>query len=69
MVEVPVEFDRIRAKLLDATGRAVFSTTSDPGTTGLFSLNLRHLPVGIYMLHLTDFEGELHETHRINLAK
>ena len=66
MVEIPSGFESIKAQLTDATGRVVFEQEE---VSGLATLNLRHLASGIYTLHLQSENGELQESHKIQISK
>lgn len=69
IVEVPVQFETVLCQVISVGGQVVMAETLGRERTGLATVNLRHLPAGVYTLHLTDTSGQLKETHRISLSK
>ena len=60
--------ERVYATLLDVTGKPVATRVIDPLISSV-QIDVRDLPVGLYLLRFTDEEGRLIETFKVSKAQ
>ena len=62
------EDELVLATLLDVTGKSITSLVIDPVISSA-QIDVRSLPVGLYLLRFTDEEGRLIETFKVSKAQ
>lgn len=55
--------------IIDFTGRTVYQQTLSAKQQGKETINMAHLPTGIYFVRISGVEGELLYTNKLSIAK